>query len=72
MNIYEYEFVKVDVKMMAFKGVEPKEEYHQIIDQHAHDGWRLVQIFAPPTMGYGLAGYFELIFEREVSLPSAD
>lgn len=72
MATFEYKFVKIEVRVQAFKGVLPKENYHQIIEDHARDGWRLVQIFAPPIKGYGWADFYELIFEREVSLPSID
>jgi len=72
MKSYEYKFIKINVKIHAFKGAEPKEDYRQIVDQHARDGWRLVQIFAPPIKGYGYADFYELIFEREVSLPAMD
>ena len=33
--------------------------------EHARDGWRLVQIFAPGVAAFGAAKYYELIFERE-------
>lgn len=72
MPSYEYKFVKIETKVHAFKGVTPKEDYHQVIDQHARDGWRLVQIFAPPIKGYGMADFYELIFEREINLSSTD
>jgi len=72
MPSYEYKFIKIETKTTAFKGIVPKEDYHQVIDQHARDGWRLVQIFAPPIKGYGYADFFELIFEREISLPATD
>ena len=42
-----------------------KEDYHKLVEDHAKLGWRLVQIFAPGTGAYGVARYFELIFERE-------
>ncbi|WP_240374947.1 DUF4177 domain-containing protein [Bacillus piscicola] len=61
--MYEYKFEKVDLKG-GFR-MKPKEDYHDIIREHAKDGWRLVQIFAPGTSSYGLASYFELIFERK-------
>ena len=63
---YEYKFVKIEAKQRAFKDVSPAEDYREIIDDHSREGWRLVQIFAPSTRGYGWAGYFELIFERPV------
>lgn len=59
--MYQYEFVKVEVN--RWKG-KPKENYKQIIEEYASDGWRLVQIFAPPISGYGSADHFELIFEK--------
>ena len=43
---------------------EPK-AYHIIIEDHADEGWCLVQIFTPGTGPVGAAAYFELIFERE-------
>lgn len=49
--MYEYKFVKIELKSSLMKS-QPKE------------GWRFVQIFAPSTVGYGSAAYFELIFER--------
>jgi Domain of unknown function (DUF4177) len=35
------------------------------VHEHAQDGWRLVQIFAPGVAAFGAAKYYELIFERE-------
>ncbi|MDA7027561.1 DUF4177 domain-containing protein [Bacillus sp. CLL-7-23] len=59
--MYEYKFVKVELSKLNRK---PKENYQDIITNHAKEGWRLVQIFAPATSGYGAATYFEIIFER--------
>ncbi|MFO6495629.1 MULTISPECIES: DUF4177 domain-containing protein [Bacillus] len=44
---------------------KPKEDYREVIREYAREGWRFVQIFAPATSGYGIASYFELIFERD-------
>ncbi|MDC2863081.1 DUF4177 domain-containing protein [Bacillus sp. BP-3] len=65
--MYEYKFVKVELKsgLMASK---PKEDYQTIITEHAKEGWRFVQIFAPSTAGTGSAAYFELIFERKQTI----
>jgi hypothetical protein len=38
-----------------------------VIQQHAREGWRLVQVFAPGIGGHGGAKYFEVILERERS-----
>lgn len=61
--MFEYKFVKVELSTW---GSKPKEDYQEIIHKHALDGWRLVQIFAPATSGYGSASYFEIIFERPI------
>ena len=63
---YEYKFEKIKLRG-AWWTKNPDLDYHQIIVQHARDGWRFVQIFAPATSGYGHATYFELIFERQVN-----
>ena len=64
--MYEYKFVKINVEYNAFATKQKADkDYHDVIETHAKDGWRLVQVFAPPIMGQGLADYFELIFERE-------
>ncbi len=61
--LYEYKYVKLDIG--GFFEKKPRVDYHVIIDNNASDGWKLVQIFAPPTAGYGTAPNFELIFERK-------
>ena len=63
---YEYKFEKINLRG-GWWTKKPNQDYHQIIAQHARDGWRFVQIFAPATSGYGVASYFELIFERPVN-----
>jgi hypothetical protein len=63
---YEYKFVRLGEGWLgARRSAEMK--YQEQIRQHAQDGWRLVQIFAPAVGGYGRAKYYELIFERDVS-----
>ncbi len=61
--MYEYKYIKIDLKA-GINSVKPKEDYHKIIDEHAAQGWQLVQIFAPPTESFGASAYFELIFSR--------
>ena len=64
--MFEYKFVKIDVDYKAFATKATiREDYHEAIESHAREGWRLVQIFAPPIEGHGLADFYELIFERE-------
>lgn len=62
--MYEYTFVKVDLTKWTVNS-KPKEDYHEIVHEHARQGWKLLQIFSPPTMSFGTAPFFELIFERE-------
>ena len=61
---YKYKFVTVELKQGFSITLKPAEDYHAIIDKHADEGWRFVQIFAPATYGTGAASYFEMIFER--------
>ena len=62
---YEYMFIRLGEGTLGVKRTA-KEHYQEIIQQHARDGWRLVQIFSPSTGAYGASQYFELILEREV------
>lgn len=65
--MYEYKFIKVELKTPGLlKPAEAKKDYHEIIREHAEEGWRFVQIFAPGTAIQGVAAYFELIFEKKV------
>ncbi len=61
---YEYKFVRLGEGMMGVKK-SARQQYQQVINEHANEGWRLVQIFAPAIAGYGSAKYYEIIFERE-------
>lgn len=60
---YEYRFVRLGEGWLGVRR-EARESYQSVVEQHARDGWRLVQLFAPGTGGYGAAKYFELILER--------
>ena len=42
--MYEYKFVRVELSSFRRR---PKEDYQAIVNQHAEEGWRLVQIFCP-------------------------
>jgi hypothetical protein len=69
---YEYEFVRIgEYGGSALFGVRDKDRkgYEHIVHEHAKNGWRLVQIFAPGVAAFGAARYYEFIFERE--LPEA-
>ncbi|MCM3141531.1 DUF4177 domain-containing protein [Brevibacillus sp. MER 51] len=62
--MFEYKFVRVELS--SFRR-QPKEDYRTVVHEHAKEGWRLVQIFAPSIGGDGMAKYFELIFEKPTS-----
>ncbi|MCM3740289.1 DUF4177 domain-containing protein [Oceanobacillus luteolus] len=67
--MFEYKFEKVLLgePRFGFKDSRPLDDYHEIIHEHAREGWRLVQIFSPSIDNHkGTATYFELIFERKV------
>jgi len=63
MARFEYKFVRLGEGFMGVRK-EAKETYQQVIQEHARNGWRLVQIFAPAIVGYGASKFYELIFER--------
>ncbi|NLH18109.1 MAG: DUF4177 domain-containing protein [Phycisphaerae bacterium] len=60
---FEYKFVRMGEGWLGVKKSETQ-NYQQIVDQYAREGWRLVQIFTPGTGAYGISKYFELILER--------
>ena len=70
MPTYEYKFVRLgEGRSSAILGVadaaRKPEAYQTAVHDHAREGWRLVQIFAPGVAAFGAAKYYELIFERE-------
>ena len=62
---FEYKFVRLGEGLLSARG-EARNGYQAQVQQHALDGWRLVQIFAPGVGVYGAAKYYELILEREL------
>jgi hypothetical protein len=62
---FEYKFVRIGEGWLSARG-RAMREYQQIIHDHAREGWRLVQVFAPGMGAYGAAKYFEIILEREM------
>lgn len=61
---YEYKFVRLGQGWFSIRK-SAQRDYQKIVHEHAAEGWRLVQIFAPSEGAYGLATFYELIFERE-------
>jgi BTB/POZ domain-containing protein KCTD9 len=69
---YEYTFVRLGKPDWLFgKQLPNASEYQAAVNEHARDGWRLVQIFAPGMRMDGGAAFYELIFEREIVSPAA-
>ena len=69
----EYRFVRIgENRLSGLLGPQTKarKRYEEIVHEHARDGWRLIQIFAPGVAAFGAAKYYELIFER--ALPADD
>jgi hypothetical protein len=55
---YKYQFVRLEGR--------GRDHYQAVIQEHAAQGWRLVQVLAPGAGGlWGSADYVEVIFERE-------
>lgn len=64
MQRYEYEYVRIDEAWMIPTG-QSRPKYQAAIEERARQGWRLVQILAPPIGPMGTAKYYELVLERE-------
>ena len=61
---FEYKFIRLGEGFLSVRR-SGRDNYQQVVHEHAEQGWRLVQVFAPGIGGYGAAKYYELIFERE-------
>ena len=66
MRKYQYKFVRIGEGWLTARR-EARRGYQEVIHQHAREGWRLVQIFAPGVGAYGAAKYYEIILEKETS-----
>ena len=67
---YEYKFVRIGenrVSSLFGPADSARRDYQDVVREHAREGWRLVQIFAPGVAAFGAARYYELIFEREAA-----
>jgi hypothetical protein len=59
--MFEYKFVPLKTSVWTSK---PKEDYKQIIEEYARQGWRFIQMIVTPN-GAG-SNNFEMVFERVV------
>jgi hypothetical protein len=66
---YEYKFVRLGEGWVSVNK-KAEAEYQSAIHDHASEGWRLVQVFAPGTGMHGRPTFYELIFERQANTDS--
>lgn len=59
--MYEYKFVEADLG-----GFFSVANHRQLIEEHAKNGWRLVQVLAFDYNVQGRPKRYEIIFERKV------
>ena len=59
--MYEYKYEKA-----TLGGFFSESNHHEIIDQHAEEGWRLVQVLPAHYNGHGKPTDYEIIFERKI------
>ncbi len=65
MAKYKYTTVRIPLRT-GLLTMRPEEDYREVINRYADDGWRFVQAFAPSIYGHGLSKYIDLIFEKEI------
>lgn len=61
---YEYKFIRLGEGWFRLKKAA-REQYKDVVREHAKDGWRLVQLFAPSLGWYGESTYIDVVLERE-------
>ncbi|WP_017415874.1 DUF4177 domain-containing protein [Clostridium tunisiense] len=61
--MYENKVVRIKLKHGIVE-MKPEQDYQEVIDKYTKEGWRFVQIFAPPIVGNGYATFYDLIFEK--------
>lgn len=60
-TMYEYKYVKV-----LLEGLFTTANHHEVINEHARNGWKLIQILPLYYNAHGKPNDFEAIFEREI------
>lgn len=60
--MYHYKYVET-----TLGGFFSTADHHGIIDDHAKEGWRLVQVLPVTYNSHGKPTSFEIIFERRVT-----
>ena len=64
---YENITIKIKLKHGVIE-MKPEQDYQEVINKYTQEGWRFVQIFAPPIFNHGKAVFYDLIFEREKNI----
>ena len=59
--MYEYKYVQA-----TLGGIFTKANHHELIDEHAKKGWRLVQVLPLYYNSNGKPTEYEIIFERKI------
>ena len=59
--MYQYKYVNA-----TLGGFFSVANHHEIIDEHAKEGWRLVQVLSIEYNGHGKPIDYEIIFERKI------
>jgi hypothetical protein len=60
--MYQYKFVKA-----TLGGFFTEANHHEIIKQHAEEGWRLVQVLPSQYNTNGKPIDYEIIFEKKIN-----
>ncbi|WP_139905746.1 DUF4177 domain-containing protein [Clostridium thermarum] len=59
--MFEYKYVEC-----TLGGFFTEANHHEIIQEHAKEGWRLVQVLPLYYNGHGKPTDYEIIFEKEI------
>lgn len=62
-GIYEYKYVQA-----TLGGFFTEANHYEIIDEHAREGWRLVQVLPMYYNSHGKPTDYEIIFERLIDM----
>lgn len=60
-EMYEYKYVET-----SLGGFFSEPEHQETINEHAKEGWRLVQVLPTNYNGHGKPTRYEIIFEKQI------
>ena len=61
--MYKYKYVEVNLDLV---GSSIKSNHHELIDQYAEEGWRLVSLVPISYNNDGKPLKFEIVFEKKI------